>query len=139
MTWAEAREAVVEAHNASVEDGTYDSLDVVHGYGKSGLGGTMHSAVRSFLGSQGVAFYTGEEFDRNPGHTIVHPEHALPSVTDRLQMDILAYCEIPKTKEQIAGKYRRSSAHTVDVALKVLTGAKLLRVVAEGKVKRYAA
>jgi hypothetical protein len=139
MTWAEAREAVVEAYNGSVVDRTFEPLDVVHGYGKSGLGGMMHSALRSFLTSHCVRFYAGEDYDRNPGHTIVHPEHLLPDVTDRLQVDILAYCETPKTREQIAGKYRRSGAPTVEAAIKALVGAKALRIVAEGRVKKFEA
>lgn len=139
MTWTEAREAVVDAYNESVGDATFDPLDVVHGYGASGQGGKIHSALRSFLTKQGVAFYTGEDFDRNPGHTVIYPEGPLPSVTDRLQSDILTYCEIPKTREQIAGKYRRSGAPEVDAAIKGLVGAKMLRLVTDGRVKRYAA
>lgn len=139
MTWAEAREAVVEACNESVAEGCYEPVDIVHGYGKSGVGGTMHSAVRSFLARQGVTFHRGEDIDRNPGHTVAFPQKPLPSVTERLQVDILAYCETPKTKEQIAGKYRRSGAPAVDAAIRTLVGAKMLCVVVEGRIKRYAA
>jgi hypothetical protein len=130
---------MVEAYNASVADGYFEPIDVVHGYGKSGVGGTMHSAVRSFLSRQGAAFHRGEDFDRNPGHTVIYPEKTLPSVTERLQVDILAYCETPKTKEQIAGKYRRSGAPAVEAAIKSLVGAKMLRLDADGRVKRYVA
>lgn len=139
MLWAEAREAIVEACNDAVAEGHFEPVDIVHGYGKSGVGGTMHSAVRSFLERQGTEFHTGEDLDRNPGHTVAYPEKPLPSVTERLQVDILAYCETPKTKEQIAGKYRRSGAPAVDGAIKALVGAKMLRVVVEGRIKRFAA
>ncbi|HEY3413226.1 MAG TPA: Smr/MutS family protein [Armatimonadota bacterium] len=139
MTWAEAREVVVEAYNESVQDGSFDTLDIVHGYGASGQGGKMRLALRTFLTTHGVFFHSGETLDRNPGHTLVVPEVPLPGVPDRLQMDVLRYCETPKTREQIAGKYRRSGAPAVDAAIKALVGSKMLRVINEGKVRKYAA
>ena len=139
MTWTEAREAVVEAYNESVADGSFDTLDIVHGYGASGLGGTLRTALRTFLTTHGVFHHCGEDLDRNPGHTVAFPETPLPGVPDRLQMDILRYCETPKTREQIAGKYRRSGASAVDAAIKALVGSKMLHVITEGKVKKIAA
>ena len=139
MTWAEAREAVVEAYNESVADGSFDTLDIVHGYGASGLGGVLRTALRTFLTTHGVYFHCGEVLDRNPGHTLVVPEVPLPGVPDRLQADILGYCETPKTREQIAGKYRRSGAPAVDAAIKALAGSKMLCVITEGRVKKFAA
>ena len=89
----------MEAYNESVADGTFDPLDIVHGYGASGQGGKMRTALRSFLTTHGVFHHCGEDMDRNPGHTLVVPEAPLPGVADRLQADILGYCETPKTRE----------------------------------------
>lgn len=129
LTWKEAREQVVEQYNLLVARGVRVSLDVVHGYGASGEGGMMRPALRSFLTRQAVAFTPGEQADGNPGHTLIHPGKVLPTATDRLQADIVAYCETAKTKEQVAGRFRRFGEPEVARALKGLQAAGLLKVV----------
>lgn len=137
LTWAEAREELVRVYNEAVAGERPVPFEVIHGYGASGKGGLMHSAVRSFLRDNGIHYTPGEHFDGNPGHTMVTPGPLLPDLSDRLQGDILAYCRNARTKSEISGRFRRHGEREVSDALKALHAAKRLEAVAENGRKKW--
>jgi hypothetical protein len=133
LTWAEARQEFIDLYNRSARG---DSVDAIHGYGASGQGGKLRTALRTFLHNHKTSFTAGEDLDRNPGHTLVYVDKPLPTADDRLHSEILSYCDSPKTKVEIAGRFRRHGDPAVDAALKSLLAQRLLTL-APGSRKRY--
>ena len=92
LTWAEAEVSFIEFYNQTVRPAGRAAvrLDVVHGYGSSGIGGVLVTRLRGFLGryESCLEFKAGERLDGNPGHTIVVPLKPLPSLRDQLSQDI---------------------------------------------------
>ena len=86
LTWAEAEASFIEFYNQAFREVGKDvaRLDVVHGYGSSGIGGVLVTRLRRFLGryESCLEFKAGERLDGNPGHTIVVPLKPLPSLRD---------------------------------------------------------
>lgn len=120
LTWAEAREELVRACNERADSGRALVLDVIHGYGKSGVGGRLRLAVRTFLSQNGIPFVEGERHDGNPGHTLVTLGRPLPDAADRLSRAIHAYCANGRTRSELDGQFRRHGRRAVDEALKSL-------------------
>lgn len=143
LTWAEAEATFIEFYNQQVNRAGQNTvrIDVVHGYGSTGSGGVLCTRLRAFLSrypSQ-VEFHPGEKIDGNPGHTIVVPLKPLPALREQLLMDILAYCETPRSQSKIIGKFRRQGEMEVLRAIKTLERQKRLRLLARGAVKRFQA
>ncbi|MSQ22724.1 MAG: hypothetical protein EXR53_05395 [Dehalococcoidia bacterium] len=69
-------------------------LDVVHGYGSTGVGGVLCTRLRGFLERHKsyLEFQPGENVDGNRGHTIVVSMKPLPSLGDQLEEEIWVYC-----------------------------------------------
>lgn len=139
LTWAEAREELVRAYNEMVENGRLLPFEVIHGYGASGHGSVLQSAVRTFLAENGIHFTPGEHYDRNPGHTMVTPGAPLPLLGDRLQAGILTYCRTPRTRSEISGRFRRYGEREIAAALDALRAAKRLHAVADKGRKKWRA
>ncbi len=80
MTVAEGLARLVAHYNARVRAGDTGPIRVVHGYGSSGRGGDLRSAVREFLQRHAgrVEFVPGEKYFNNPGVTVVYPKQPLP-------------------------------------------------------------
>ena len=77
----EALERLSKACNLRLRAGDGRPLHVIHGYGSSGRGGDLRTAVREYLdqNSARVEYTPGERFFNNPGVTIVYPKHPLPA------------------------------------------------------------
>ena len=142
MTWSEGLTELIAMYNRTLAAGSSSEiLDVVHGYGSSGTGGSMRSRVRSLLAAHGdrLEFKPGEESDGNPGHTLVVPIRPLPEVADLLAEQVLEYCETARTQSKITGKFRRYGDPRVIQAIRSLERQGRLRAVTRGRNKAYEA
>jgi hypothetical protein len=70
---SEAIHTVVTLYNRLVAAGQRQKLVVIHGYGSSGRGGIVRTALRSLLDANGVDYLCGELVGDNPGRTILLP------------------------------------------------------------------
>ena len=125
LTWQEAREEFIDFYNRKLEqagESATPRVDVVHGYGSSGEGGVLRTRLRTFLqGLEGsLEFTPGEKLDGNPGHTVVVPVRRLGGKTDLLAEEIREYCQRPRSRSKIMGKFRRHGEAGIMQALKSL-------------------
>ena len=143
LTWAEAEASFIEFYNQTLRQAGKDSvgLDVVHGYGSTGTGGVLLTRLRGFLGryESCLDFQTGEKVDGNPGHTIVVPLKPLPSLLDQLSQDIWNFCDRPRSRSKIIGKFRRHGQTAVLSTIKTLEKQKRLRPSNQGAHNLYQA
>lgn len=124
-TWSEAIEEFIRVYNDAVEpNDELATLDIVviHGYGSSGEGGVIRHRLRAFLRRfpERVNFTPGEESNSNQGCTVVRPLTKLPRSLDILEEEIAGFCEQPRTKNAIAGKFRRHGDRRVLNAIQTL-------------------
>ena len=142
-TWSEGLADFIDRYNRTLRsgNGTSETLDVVHGYGSSGAGGTMRIRIRSFLErhSRLLEYMPGETVDGNPGHTIVLPARPLPEIGDLLAEQVWEYCETPRAQSKITGRFRRYGDPQVLQAIRALEKQGRLRVASKGRVKVYEA
>ena len=143
LTWTEAEASFIEAYNQTLLQSANVSvgLDVVHGYGSTGTGGVLRARLRGFLGryESCLDFQAGEKVDGNPGHTIVVPMKALPSLRDQLSQHIWDFCDKPRSQSKIIGKFRRHGQTTVLNTIKTLEKQKRLRSSNQGVHRLYQA
>lgn len=144
LTWTEALPAFIEFYNTAVRQAGENSpirLDVVHGYGSTGVGGVLRTRLRGFLERHNsyLEFQPGENVDGNRGHTIVVALKPLPSLGAHLGEEIWAYCEEPRTLSKITGKFRRHGETEVLRAIKVLEKQQRLRALMHGALRLYQA
>ena len=141
-TWSESLVELIASYNRLLATGSSSELlEVVHGYGSTGSGGSLRRRVRSFLAAHGdrLEFQPGEDVDGNPGHTIVLPVQPLPEVSDLLAEQVLEYCETARTQSKITGKFRRHGDPSVIHAIRSLERQGRLRAVNRGRNKAYEA
>ena len=74
-TVTEAIQEFVRFYNACVRSGYRGRLEVIHGYGSSGSGGTIREELRKYLKAHEAIFgeFLPGESLRNPGVTILYP------------------------------------------------------------------
>ena len=123
--WLDAIQEFIRVYNDAVETTSdLESLQivVVHGYGSSGEGGIIRHRLRAFLKRfpNSVDFTPGEEAMDNQGCTVVRPLAKLPGSHDMLEEQIAEYCEQPRTKNAIAGKFHRHGDRRVSDAIQTL-------------------
>ncbi len=141
---------IIDMHELKVEEALnkfiklYNENDigkikVIHGYGSSGKGGKIKKKIRSFLDKNldCLEYETGEWINGNRGYTIVQKKKRLPDKLDYIKKEILMFCEIPKTKEKIAGKFRKYELEKISKALKQMEKSGELEIVNKGKYKCY--
>ncbi len=125
-TWNEAKNAFFHLYNDNFDANgqpLVTTIDIIHGYGSTGEGGTIRTRLRRFLDRQKdcLEFLPGEDVDGNQGHTLVAPSKPLPKDEDVLLEDIVDYCERPRTPEKIAGEFaRRADSLTIKQAMNKL-------------------
>jgi dsDNA-specific endonuclease/ATPase MutS2 len=81
-TVAEAIREFVRFYNGCVRSGYQGRLEVIHGYGSSGSGGTIREELRKYLKVHAEVFgeFLAGESLRNPGVTILYPRGNLAPV-----------------------------------------------------------
>ena len=112
-------------------------IKVIHGYGSSGPGGVIRRSLRKYLDVNEIEYESGEYIDSNPGYTCVWVGGKLLESTSILNRDILKYCENPKNKNKIEGKFRRHGSPTINKTIKVLLKQEQLVEFYKGKVKVF--
>ena len=124
-TWLEAKEEFIAFYNHVLEE-TGDTigaqLSVIHGYGSTGEGGLLRKRLRGFLQrfADHLEFVPGEDLDGNPGHTVVAPLQQLPDKDGLLADEIWSYCERPRSRSKVIGRFRRNGAPKVIRAVRSL-------------------
>jgi len=136
MTVTEALDYFIGTYNSNKGQ----SLKIIHGYGSTGVGGRIRSAVRNFIELNKSCFNRvefGEILERNQGYTIVYYRSELTDPNDVLKEKVRDYCAMsPKTKEKIVGDFRKFGSGAVMQVLKELVSSgKLVEI--KGKVKKY--
>ena len=55
-------------------------IEIIHGYGSTGEGGTIRTRLRKFLERHSalLEYQIGEDVDDNMGHTFIHPVEPTP-------------------------------------------------------------
>lgn len=124
-TWSEALQQFIRLYNEAVETASeLEALRIVaiHGYGSSGEGGVIRHRIRAFLSRfpECAEFVPGEESIGNQGCTVIKPLTKLPDSHDILEEQIAEYCEQPRTKNAIAGRFRRHGDRRVANAIQTL-------------------
>ena len=142
-TWTEALAEFIDFYNRAAAPGgaSAPTLDVVHGYGSSGVGGVLRKRFRAFLAKYPTCleYQHGEDVDGNQGHTLVKPLQRLPDTGGLLAEQVWEYCENPRTVAKITGRFRRHGDPQVQHAIRTLQKQGRLRTVSRGKFKEYAA
>ncbi len=69
----------VRFYNACVRSGYRGRIEVIHGYGSTGAGGTIREELRKYLKAHAETFgeYLAGESLRNPGVTILYAKETL--------------------------------------------------------------
>jgi len=129
---AEAVEVFVEYYNSRVNKGDLSPVSVVHGYGSSGAGGSIKTALRKlFAANEDCLAYTQSSW--NPGKTTVHPIAVLPAGASVVSAGILEYCRTPRVESKILGKYRQFGDLKVKKTLRLLVKQKRLHTSQKGR------
>ena len=142
QTWSEALAAFIEFYNGAVQQaggGAAGRLNIIHGYGSTGVGGVLRTRLRAFLKrhEERLEFMPGEQVDGNQGHTIVVPMEPLPGGEDLLAEQVCAYCERARSRSKIIGKFRRYGAPMVMQSIRKLERQQRLRALIKGRIKVY--
>jgi len=68
-------------YNARLRSGDAGPIRVIHGYGSSGRGGDLRTALRELLSRHAgrLEFVPGRRTSNNPGVTVVYPKNPLPA------------------------------------------------------------
>lgn len=135
---SEALERFVKTHNTLV--GKKEGFRVIHGYGSSGIGGQIRSAVRALLtqNPNSARWIRGEEMDLNPGCTLVYPLRRLPTGADRLWAAMCEYCATPRTRNQVISKFLRLAPEsTINSSLRQLERRGSLRTFMKNGYRHY--
>jgi hypothetical protein len=113
-------EQFVDFYNSCVRSGYRGCIEVIHGYGSSGVGGKIQQELRRYLArnSERLEIYVPGDLG-NPGITRVYPKRLLPASRNRssgqnpgqnsdqamrAREAILNFCETPKSKERVFSK-----------------------------------
>jgi hypothetical protein len=128
----EAVELFVKHYNSKVNGGDLSPVYVVHGYGSSGTGGTIKTALRNLFAANEDCL-TFSQNSWNPGKTTVYPNKALPDGAGIVSAGIVEYCRTPRTESKILGKYRKFGDLRVKKTLKLLVKQRRLSTLQKGK------
>lgn len=116
-TVPEAIREFVRFYNACVQSGYHGRLEVIHGYGSSGVGGSIRKELRKYLEVHAEIFgeYLAGESLRNPGVTVLYPRDtpappppgmgSMP-LLNPAQEAIRKFCSTPRSRERILIKLR---------------------------------
>ncbi|MDN5304722.1 MAG: hypothetical protein PWP46_1608 [Fusobacteriaceae bacterium] len=135
LTVMQAEEIFIREYNNNLDK----IIKVIHGYGSSGNGGKIRKSLRKLLENNKnlLDYEKGEIIDGNRGYTIIYPKNRIPDKIDSLKIEIIEYCKTPKTKDKIAGYFRKYEPEKILSAIRQLENNNLLKIVQKGKYKCY--
>ncbi|BDU51351.1 Smr/MutS family protein [Haliovirga abyssi] len=135
LTVENAIDKFIQVYNENIGK----SIKIIHGYGSSGKGGKIKKKLRQFLDEnlKYLEYTIGEKIDGNRGYTIVNAKKRVPLKIDYIKIEILEFCNAAKTKEKIAGKFRKYEPEKILKALRQLEKSGELKVINKGKHKCY--
>jgi hypothetical protein len=135
----EAIQLFISYYNDCVQYKKGTRICVVHGYGSSGDGGKIRTAIRKLLEghNEKLEWRPGETIDGNPGVTYIKAYQLLPDNHEHIAIDILNFCKTPKTREKIAGHFRNHGDQCVLKAIRYLEKTNLLSIRWKGRHKCY--
>ena len=144
MTWRKSLEEFIALYNHSIgctDDPTSVQIKMIHGYGSSGEGGVIGNRLRSFCQrfETYLEFTPGEQIDGNMGCTVVTPIKRLPETDDLLAEQIWEYCEQPRPRSKIVGKFRRYGNPRIGEAIKSLEKQRRLTTLRKSGLTMYQA
>ncbi|MEA3266129.1 MAG: Smr/MutS family protein [Candidatus Fermentibacteria bacterium] len=132
----EAIDIFVQHYNQRVKRGDLSPISVIHGYGSTGEGGRIRTALLKFLQtSDGNLSFQQEAW--NPGKTVIYPEKVLPSGAGIVSSEIVAYCHLPRSESKILGKFRRFGDLNVKNTLRRLVKQGILSRERKGRLTVY--
>lgn len=125
-TLREAINHFIAEYNRVVSRGLKDDIEVIHGYGSSGVGGRIKNHFKSF--SEAHKEYFLVVHNQNIGVTIVKPKKIIPVHNLILEKEILLYCsDAPKSLSKIQSKFFKNyEINQIKKTIKILLNKKLL-------------
>ncbi len=128
----EAIDIFVKHYNERVRAKDLSPISVIHGYGSTGEGSRIKTALRKLLeASKDNLSFQWDVW--NPGKTLVLPKKVLPSGADIMSSEILEYCSSPRSESRVLGKYRRFGDLNVKNTLRRLVKQGKLSVLRKGR------
>jgi len=126
-------------YNLIIKNSQNTKICVIHGYGSTGEGGKIRSSLRKYLSEQTdkLQWFCGEQINGNAGITYIQPKRTLPEPYENLAHEIYHFCQTPKTREKIAGHFRKHGDQCTLKAIKHLEHSNQLKIVWKGKHKCY--
>jgi len=102
---AEAIAILVDSINRQVEQGDMSTVRVIHGYGSTGEGGKIKTALMKVLAANSDSLEY-ETDPGNPGCTGIRPIKKLPPGAGIITDEIIEYCAEGKSESKILHKFR---------------------------------
>lgn len=91
-------------YNEILSKGFKGEINVIHGYGSSGVGGKIKKRFKEF--SEAYTSYFKVSYNNNIGITIVKPIKVLPNYDFLFENELLSFCsETPKSLNKIQNKF----------------------------------
>ena len=128
----EAIDIFVKHYNGKVKKGDLSPISVIHGYGSSGAGGKIKTALRKLLeaSEENLSF---QEENWNHGKTIIFPKKELQEGAGVISSEILGYCLVQRSESKILGKFRQFGDLNVKNTLRKLVKQGLLAKSTKGR------
>lgn len=137
FTVKEAIDRFVQQYNERVKKSQGGAWTIIHGYGSSGQGGAIRNQLRSFLEQHQdkLRYEPGDNYG-NAGWTWVYPRVRLPDRQERVAMEILNFCSVPRVEEKILREFANEGGVAVKAIVRSLVKQGRLKSIAKaGKVQ----
>lgn len=134
----EAIDIFVKHYNERVSGGDLSAISVIHGYGSTGEGGRIKTALRKLLQSSEESLSFADDV-WNPGKTVIYPEKPLPSGAGIISSEIREYCCTSQSESKVLGKFRKHGDLNVKNTLRRLVKQGKLTVTRKGRHTIYTA
>ena len=132
----EAIDIFVKHYNERVKRGDLSPISVIHGYGSTGEGGRIKTALLKLLNTSEENLSFQQEV-WNSGKTVIYPVKALPPGAGIISSEIVDYCHLPRTESKVLGKFRRFGDLNVKNTLRRLVKQGILSRERKGRLTVY--
>ncbi len=132
----EAIDIFVVHYNQRVRANDFSPISVIHGYGSSGGGSKIKTALRKLL-EVSESNLTFQLDPWNKGKTLVFPVSLILEGAGVISTEILDYCRSPRSQTKILGRLRRFGDVKVKRILLLLEKQGKLSSTLKGKYRIY--